>query len=200
MSISSRSTRQVRKTRETSIELELNLDGSGACEGSTGIGFLDHLLSLFAAHSGFDLRLSAAGDTHVDDHHLVEDIGIVIGQALSQALGSKAGIHRYGAETLPMDDVLVLVAVDLGGRFWFASDYRPERETVGGLSTEMVNHFFRSLACAAMMNLHIRMLSAGENEHHRIEGIVKAFARALRTAVRRDSSLGDRIPSTKGSL
>jgi imidazoleglycerol phosphate dehydratase HisB len=189
-----------RKTGETNIELELVLDGSGKAVAESGVGFLDHMLVLLSQHSRMDLTLKAAGDLDVDEHHLVEDVGIVLGQALSQALGGKEGIDRYGASLIPMDEVLAAVAIDLSGRFTFVSDYRPQRETVGDLPTELVDHFFRSLALEARMCLHIRMLEPGQNEHHRIEAIFKAFARSLRTALRIDPALGDAIPSSKGRL
>ena len=189
-----------RKTAETSIEVELNLDGSGKARAASGVGFLDHMLELLARHSRIDLNVSAAGDLDVDEHHLVEDVGIVLGQALAEALGAKQGIERYGSSLLPMDEVLVAVALDLSGRFAFVSDYRPQRETVGDLPTELVPHFLRSLAVEARMALHVRMLEPGENEHHRIEAIFKGLARALREAVRIDPTAEDAIPSTKGRL
>jgi imidazoleglycerol phosphate dehydratase HisB len=189
-----------RKTSETNIELELVLDGSGKSAIQSGIGFLDHMLVLLSQHSGADLTLKAAGDLDVDEHHLVEDVGIVLGQALAEALGGKEGLERYGASLIPMDEVLAAVAIDLSGRFAFVTDYRPQRESVGDLPTELVVHFFRSLALEARMTLHIKMLEPGENEHHRIEAIFKAFARALRASVRIDSQLGDAVPSSKGRL
>ncbi|MFZ0430329.1 MAG: imidazoleglycerol-phosphate dehydratase HisB [Acidobacteriota bacterium] len=189
-----------RKTAETSIEVELNLDGSGKAKAASGVGFLDHMLELLSRHSRIDLNVSAAGDLDVDEHHLVEDVGIVLGQALAEALGAKQGIERYGSSLLPMDEVLVAVALDLSGRFAFLCDYRPQRETVGDLPTELVPHFLRSLAVEARMALHVRMLEPGENEHHRIEAIFKGLARALREAVRIDPTAEDAIPSTKGRL
>jgi imidazoleglycerol-phosphate dehydratase len=189
-----------RKTRETNIELELSLDGRGRAEIEVGIGFLEHMLVLLCQHSRMDLTLKAAGDLDVDEHHLVEDIGIVIGQALAEAAGAKEGIERYGSSLIPMDEVLAAAAVDLSGRFAFVTDYRPAREIVGDLPTELVPHFFRSLALEARMSLHIRMLETGENEHHRIEAIFKAFARALRAAVAIDPTLGSEVPSSKGRL
>ncbi|UCF36483.1 MAG: imidazoleglycerol-phosphate dehydratase HisB [Acidobacteriota bacterium] len=189
-----------RQTSETEILLELKLSGNGASEISTGVGFLDHMLTLLAKHSRIDLKVEARGDLEVDDHHLVEDVGIVLGSALSQSLGDKAGIERYGAAMLPMDEVLVACAVDLGGRPIFVSDYQPVCERVGDLSTEMVNHFFRSLAFEARMNLHFKLMNPGENEHHRVEGMFKAFARALKVAVEIDPARAREIPSTKGVL
>ncbi len=189
-----------RETRETRIRVRLDLDGTGQTRIKTGVGFFDHMLELLACHSGFDLEVDAQGDLHVDEHHLVEDVGIVLGRALAEALGDKAGLQRYGWAALPMDEVLALAAVDLGGRFHFASEYRPVRERVGDLSTELVNHFFRSLAVEARMNLHLRLPDPGDNEHHRVEALFKAFARALRMAVGRTEGRESVIPSTKGVL
>lgn len=189
-----------RKTGETEIEIQLNLDGSGQSRCRVGMGFLEHMLALLAHHALFDLEVEARGDLQVDDHHLTEDLGIVLGQALAEALGEKRGIERYGSVLLPMDEVLVAVAVDLSGRFAFCCDYQPERERVGELSTEMVGHFFRSLALEARACLHIRFLNPGENEHHRVEAIFKGVARALRAAVRREARLAEEVPSTKGVL
>lgn len=189
-----------RETRETRIRVRLNLDGSGQTRINTGVGFFDHMLELLACHGGLDLEVEAQGDLQVDEHHLVEDVGIVLGRALAEALGDKAGLERYGWAVLPMDEVLALAAVDLGGRFHFASEYRPARERVGNLSTELVNHFFRSLAAETRMNLHLRLLESGENEHHRVESLFKAFARALRMAAGRTSGREAVIPSTKGVL
>ena len=189
-----------RTTRETQVQIELNLEGRGRYSAELQTGFFSHMLELLALHSSMDLRVQADGDLQVDDHHLIEDVGIVLGQALKQALGEKRGIRRYGWTLLPMDEVLVAVAVDLGGRFVFRSDYTPVREKVGDLATEMAPHFFRSLAVEAGANLHIQFLNPGENEHHRIEAMFKGFGRALRTAVSLDPAAGGRIPSTKGSL
>jgi imidazoleglycerol phosphate dehydratase HisB len=188
-----------RETGETKIEVRLNLDGQGNFSGATGLGFLDHMLQLTARHARIDLELRAQGDLQTDEHHLVEDIGIVLGQALSQALGEKRGIERYGWALLPMDEVLVAVALDLGGRCAFRCDYLPRREKVGDLPTELIPHFFQSVAVEGRLNLHIRFLEPGENEHHRVEGLFKAFARALRMAVRVDPE-NDQVPSTKGVL
>lgn len=189
-----------RRTRETQIDLRLNLDGRGDAQLNLPLGFLSHMLDLLVKHSLINLKVEAAGDLEVDDHHLTEDLGIALGQAIRQALGDKRGIRRYGFFMLPMDEVLCQVALDLGGRYAFASDYRPVREQVGDLSTELVNHFFASLANQGAMNVHIRLPEPGENEHHRVEAIFKCFARALRTAVESDPRLGDEIPSTKGAL
>jgi imidazoleglycerol-phosphate dehydratase len=158
------------------------------------------MLALLALHAALDLEIRARGDLNVDEHHTVEDAGIVLGSALREAIGEKRGIQRYGSCSLPMDDALVLCALDVGGRFYYCSDYEPEREKVGGLSTEMVDHFFRSLAVELRANLHFRFLSAGHNEHHRVEAMFKAFARALRQAVSIDQKMSGSIPSTKGTL
>lgn len=189
-----------RTTKETSITLTLNLDGQGTGDILTPIGFLNHMLELFACHSRFDLTLNAEGDTHTDDHHLVEDVGIVLGQALAQSLGDKAGITRYGAITLPMDEVLITTALDLSGRYAFVTNYAPRREMVGELSTEMVPHFFHSFAQEAKMALHLHFLEPGINEHHRIEAMFKSTARALRQAVAVDALAGGAVPSSKGTL
>ncbi len=189
-----------RQTNETQIGLNLNLDGQGAFSCDVEVGFFKHMLHLLALHASIDLDLKATGDLDVDDHHLVEDVGLVLGQALREALGDKAGIERYGSSLLPMDEVLVAVALDLSGRFTFCSDYVPQQEKVGDLSTEMVSHFFRSLAVEARANLHFRFLNPGENEHHRIEAMFKGFARALRQAVTLNARSGSSVPSTKGSL
>ncbi len=198
--MTARSAELTRETAETQIRLALNLDGGGACRCSTGVGFLDHMLTLAARHGRFDLTVEARGDLEVDDHHLVEDIGIVLGKALASALGEKRGIRRYGSVMLPMDEVLVAVAVDLGGRFAFRCDYQPRREKVGDLSTEMVAHFFQSLASESRIALHFRFLDPGENEHHRIEAMFKGFGRALREAAATDPEAANEIPSTKGVL
>lgn len=190
-----------RKTNETSITLRLNIDGKESSRiDLKGAGFFSHMLDLFAKHSGVELDLEAKGDLHVDDHHLVEDVGIALGTAIAEALGDKAGIERYGSAVVPMDEVLALAAIDLGGRFTYAGNYEPRRDQVGDLSTEMVNHFFASLASAARMSLHLRILVEGNNEHHRVEALFKAFARALRSAVRTDPNSEGSIPSTKGIL
>ncbi len=189
-----------RKTRETQIELKLDLDGGGNCDCNLGLGFLEHMLELLARHARIDLKVKARGDLKVDDHHLTEDLGIVLGQALGSALGKKEGIERYGSSVLPMDEVLVVVALDLGGRFAFSCDYQPQRDQVGDLACELAPHFFKSLAEALRCNLHFRFLNAGENEHHRIEAMFKGFARSLRMASRIDPEAKGAIPSTKGVL
>ena len=189
-----------RKTTETSIELSLNLDGSGKYEIDLELGFMKHMLELFSKHSLIDLKLKAIGDLEVDDHHLTEDIGIVLGQAIKEALSDKRGISRYGSRTLPMDEVLVVCCVDLSGRFGFETNYQPVREKVGDFSTEMMKHFFESLAVNAEMNLHIQYLNPGDNEHHRLEVAFKALGRALREACEIDERAKNLLPSTKGKL
>lgn len=188
-----------RETAETRIALKLNLDGSGASEIHSGVGFLDHMLTLFARHGGFDLTLRCEGDTWVDDHHSVEDIGICLGQAFQQALGEKRGVARYGQRLLPMDEALLLAAVDLSGRggCYYALELTAEK--VGGFDTELAEEFFIAFAREAGLTLHLRQL-AGRNTHHILEGAFKATARALREAVSLDAREADRIPSTKGVL
>lgn len=188
-----------RKTGETEIRIVLNLDGSGKSEIDTGVGFLDHMLNLFARHGRFDLKVSCKGDTYVDDHHSTEDIGIALGKAFEQALGDKKGITRYGSTILPMDESLILTAVDLSGRGLLAYDLRIPAEKVGTFDTELTEEFFRALAHNAGATLHIRQL-AGGNSHHIIEGAFKSAARSLKAAVAIDPALGDEIPSTKGVL
>ena len=189
-----------RETNETKIDLELNLDGSGKYEIDLELGFLKHMLELFAKHGLFDLKIKASGDLNVDDHHLSEDIAIVLGQAIKEAIGDKVGIKRYGSILLPMDEVLCVSAVDLGGRFSFETDYAPVREKVGDFSTEMLKHFFESLAVNAQMNLHIQFLNPGENEHHRLEAAFKSFARALRQACEIDARANKQLATTKGQI
>jgi imidazoleglycerol-phosphate dehydratase len=186
-----------RKTKETAISLRLNLDGKGACRAKTGVGFLDHMLDLLARHGGLDLAVTAKGDVHVDDHHLVEDVGIVLGQALKQALGKKEGIVRYGWAVVPMDEALVMCAVDLGGRPHLAYGLELPAKRVKGFDTELIEEFLRAVVNAAGMNLHLRQLD-GRNTHHIIEAAFKAFARALGQAVAPSGTGG--IPSTKGVL
>lgn len=187
-----------RKTNETDIRLKLNLDGRGLASVKTGIGFFDHMLNSFARHGFFDMELEADGDLHVDCHHTVEDTGIVLGTALKEALGDKKGIRRYGYFVLPMDEALVLAAVDLSGRPYFECDAQFTAERVGDFDTEMVREFFYALSYSAGMNLHIKVLS-GRNNHHIIECIFKTFAKALDMAVGLDGRIGD-VLSTKGSL
>ena len=188
-----------RKTGETNISLSLNLDGSGKGEINTGCGFLDHMLTLFKNHGRFDLTVKAKGDTYVDYHHTVEDIGISLGQAFKSALGDKAGIVRYGSTTLPMDEALILTAVDVSGRGFFVQDINISSNKVGDFDTELVNEFLIAFSYNAGMTLHVRQLS-GSNAHHIIEGIFKSLARTLKKAVAIDSALGGEIPSTKGVL
>ncbi len=188
-----------RKTAETDIRLTVCLDGTGECEIRTGVGFLDHMLTLFARHGAFDLTLFCQGDTYVDDHHSVEDIGIVLGQAIRAALGDRRGICRYGDIALPMDEALILAAVDLSGRGGFYGDLRIPAQKVGTFDTELVKEFLTALAVNSGMTLHIRQL-AGENSHHIIEGVFKALARALRRAAAVDPAFPDQVPSTKGTL
>ena len=188
-----------RKTAETDIRLTLTLDGTGKSDIQTGVGFLDHMLTLFARHGAFDLSLSCKGDTNVDDHHSVEDIGIALGEAFREALGEKRGVRRYGDVTLPMDEALILAAVDLSGRGGFYGDLHIPAQKVGTFDTELTEEFFIALARNGGMTLHVRQL-AGQNSHHIIEGAFKAVARALRTAVSVDPVFAGEIPSTKGVL
>ena len=188
-----------RQTSETNISLTLNLDGSGVSTVDTGCGFFDHMLTLFARHGGFDLTLTCDGDTYVDDHHTVEDVGIALGQAFAAALGDKRGIRRYGDRTLPMDETLILSAVDISGRGGCYMDLAIPTEKVGTFDTQLCEEFFIALAQNGGMTLHVRQL-AGRNSHHIIEGAFKAFARALRVAVAIDAAFAGEIPSTKGVL
>ena len=194
-----RSASVVRETRESRVEVSLSLDGSGRADIATGIGFLDHMLDALARHARFDLTLRAEGDLHVDQHHTTEDVGITLGQALHQALGERRGIRRFGDATVPLDEALALVAVDLGGRGWPVVDLRFSSPTLGGLSTEMIPHFLASFAMEGRFNLHVRLL-AGDNDHHKAEASFKALARALDDATRPDPRLGGAIPSTKGVI
>ena len=188
-----------RTTAETAITLRLCLDGTGASQVQSGVGFLDHMLTLFAKHSRFDLTLTCSGDTKVDDHHSVKDIGIVLGQALCQALGDKRGIRRYGSCILPMDEALILCAADLSGRSCLRLQAQLPTEKVGTFDTELVEEFFQALTREARMNLHLRQLD-GTNSHHIIEAMFKALGRTLRQAVAIDPDCRDEIPSTKGVL
>lgn len=188
-----------RKTKETDITLSLSLDGKGESKIDSGCGFLDHMLTLFASHGGFDLTLTCKGDVEVDDHHSVEDIGICLGQAFSKALGDKRGICRYGSMILPMDETLILAAVDLSGRSHLAFDLPIRAKKIGTFDTELIEEFFVSLVRNCPMALHIKLLS-GKNSHHIAEGAFKAVARALRGAVSIDPKGADTVPSTKGVL
>jgi imidazoleglycerol-phosphate dehydratase/histidinol-phosphatase len=185
-----------RRTSETDIYIELKLDGSGSCDISTGLGFFDHMLDQIGRHSGCDLTIKVIGDLVVDEHHTVEDTAIALGEAIRKALGEKRGIERYGF-CLPMDDCLAQVALDFGGRAWLVWDAEFRREKVGDVPTEMFFHFFKSLSDSALINLYIK--AEGINEHHKIEGIFKAFARALKMAIRKDPFVQS-LPSTKGVL
>ena len=188
-----------RKTAETAISLSLSLDGDGSSRIDTGCGFLDHMLTLLAKHGRFSLTLSCSGDTHVDDHHTVEDIGIALGSAFRQALGTKAGIRRYGSAILPMDEALILSAVDLSGRSHLSFDLQIPVEKVGTFDTELVQEFWLGFVRQAQCTLHLKQL-AGQNSHHIIEGCFKSAAVSLRTAVSIDPQFADDIPSTKGVL
>lgn len=186
----------VRNTAETKIDIKIDLDGTGSCHISTGIGFFDHMLDQIGRHSGIDLDVNVDGDLYVDEHHTIEDTGIALGEAIYQALGNKRGIDRYGF-VLPMDDCQCTVALDFGGRSWLVWDAEFHREKIGEMPTEMFYHFFKSFSDSARMNLYIS--AHGTNEHHKIEGIFKALARSLKQAIRRDV-FTYRLPSTKGVL
>lgn len=187
-----------RETGETKIDLSIDLDGTGKVSIRTGVGFFDHMLTLFAKHGLFDLTVQADGDTHVDDHHTVEDVGICLGQALREALGDKAGIVRYGSLTLPMEEVLVTAAVDLSGRVWFVDKTSFPTQKIGTFDTELVREFWQAVAANVPMNLHL-VLHHGGNSHHIAEATFKATARALRQAVAVDPRQAG-VPSSKGVL
>lgn len=188
-----------RNTKETKIRVTLDLDGTGKSDIMTGVGFMDHMLTLFASHGRFDLTVRCDGDTQVDDHHSVEDIGIALGQAFEQALGDKRGINRYGSMLLPMDEALLLAAIDLSGRDHLGYALEIPTQKVGTFDTELFKEFFLGFVRNCRSSLHLRQL-AGENSHHIIEGAFKAFGRALRQAVAIDEKNGNEIPSTKGVL
>ena len=188
-----------RDTKETKIKLKLSLDGSGNSDIDTGIGFMDHMLTLFAKHGRFDLTVKCDGDTYVDDHHSAEDIGICLGQAFREALADKKGICRYGDIILPMDEALILAAVDISGRSYLGYALEIPTEKVGSFDTELVEEFFIAFTSNAGIDLHLRQL-AGRNSHHIIEGAFKAAGRALRKAVSIDREASDEVPSTKGLL
>lgn len=188
-----------RKTAETDITLKLELDGSGYSSIDTGCGFLDHMLTLFARHGRFDLTVKCVGDTQVDDHHTTEDVGICLGTAFAQALGDKRGICRYGSTVLPMDEALILTAVDLSGRSFLGFDLPVPTQKVGNFDTELVQEFWLAFVRKAECTLHFKELS-GSNSHHIIEGAFKSAARSLKIAVRIDPVYADEIPSTKGVL
>ena len=194
-----RTAKITRVTEETNIVLTLTIDGSGKRKINTPIGFLNHLLEQFAKHGLFDLEVVASGDTHFDDHHVVEDIGIVLGQAFEQAIGDKTGINRYGFFILPMDDALATTAFDFSGRYGYRFDAEFRREQIGDLSSEMLEHFWGAFAQNARANLFIKS-EYGRNDHHKAEGIFKAVARAIRIASEFDERLGDQLPTTKGRL
>jgi imidazoleglycerol-phosphate dehydratase len=187
-----------RKTKETDVRVVLNLDGDGRSQVSTGLPFLDHMLDLFARHGLFDLEVACRGDLEIDDHHSVEDIAITLGQALTQALGDKAGIARYGEAVVPMDEALCRSVIDLSGRFYLVYEVQTRRQKIGNFSVELAEHFWRSLAETARFNLHIDCLR-GRNTHHILEGTFKATTRALRQAVSRDPRITG-VLSTKGAL
>lgn len=188
-----------RETRETKVFLELNLDGSGRYQVQTGIGMMDHMVEQLAKHGLFDITVDATGDIERDPHHLVEDVGLVLGQALNQALGERRGITRFGHAVVPMDESLVMVALDLGGRPYAGVDLRFDRELLGQLPTENLSHFLEAFAQEGRLNLHVREL-AGGNDHHRAEAAFKALARALSAAVRVDERIAGEVPSTKDVL
>lgn len=188
-----------RTTGETDVAVVLDLDGAGKSEISTGCGFLDHMLTLFARHGRFDLTVQAKGDTWVDDHHTVEDVGITLGDAFAQALGEKRGVTRYGSTILPMDEALILTAVDLSGRGLLCYDLAIPTEKVGTFDTQLTGEFFAAFARRADLTLHVKQL-AGVNSHHIIEGAFKSLARSLRTAVAIDPAAAGEVPSTKGVL
>ena len=187
-----------RKTNETDITLELNLDGNGSYEINTGVGFFDHMLAGFARHGLFDLKLLVKGDLEVDDHHTIEDTGIVLGQAIREAVGDKKGIRRYGSSILPMDETLVMTACDLCGRPYFVFSGEFSTEKMGDMSTEMVREFFYAVSYGAEMNLHMKILD-GMNDHHKAEALFKSFAKTLDMAVSFDARITD-VLSTKGRL
>lgn len=187
-----------RETKETKIEMKLSLDGTGTGAIETGIGFFNHMLEGFSKHGFFDLDIRAEGDLHVDPHHTVEDVGIVLGRAIREAVGDKKGISRFGYFILPMDDALALCSLDLGGRAYFDFECEFETERVGAFETQLVREFFYAVCTNAEMNLHIKMLS-GRNDHHKIEAMFKAFAKALDMAVSYDDRIKD-VLSTKGTL
>lgn len=188
-----------RTTSETDIKLSLSLDGTGRADISSGCGFLDHMLTLFAKHGRFDIELSCAGDTYVDYHHTTEDIGIALGEAFRMALGDKRGIRRYGDAALPMDEALILTAADISGRGYLGYDMQIPSEKVGAFDTELTEEFFTAFTRSSGITLHIREL-AGSNSHHIIEGAFKSAARSLREAVSVDPDFSEDVPSTKGVL
>jgi imidazoleglycerol-phosphate dehydratase len=187
-----------RQTAETDIELELDVDGAGQAAVQTGVGFLDHMLTLLAKHAAFDLRVAAKGDLHVDQHHTVEDVGICLGQAIKQALGDKAGIRRYGHFTLPMEETLATIALDLSGRYYLVFGVQFPSQKIGDFDSELVEDFWQAVAANALMNFHV-LIHYGRNSHHISEAIFKGSARALRMAIEHDPR-NPGVPSTKGTL
>lgn len=188
-----------RTTRETNIDVAIAIDGTGKCNAETKIGFLDHMLDLLARHGGLDLNVKADGDLHVDGHHTVEDIGIVLGKAIVEALGDKKGISRYGFASIPMDETLAVCSLDISGRPFLVFDAKFSSDRVGDFDTELTEEFFRALAFQAGITLHLRC-EYGGNDHHKVEAMFKAFARAFREAASPDARFADQIPSTKGTL
>ena len=188
-----------RATKETAITVELEIDGAGQSEISTGVGFFDHMLDQLARHGLFDLRVTCDGDLHIDEHHTVEDVAIALGQALDRALGDRAGIVRAAHAYVPMDEALCFAAIDISGRPYAVIQADFNGAHVGGLATDLVWHMFETIAIHARLTLHMRV-EYGRNDHHKVEGLWKAFARALDGATRKDDRLGEAIPSTKGSL
>lgn len=189
----------IRKTNETNVSIAMSIDGSGVKDINVPVGFLSHMLELFTKHGLFDLSVKATGDTYIDEHHTVEDIGIVLGVAFAKALGDKKGIQRYGFFILPMDEALATVAIDFAGRYSFRFECDFAREKIGDLSTELVKHFWDAFAQNAKVNLYIKVEN-GENDHHKAEAIFKATGRAIRMACEIDTRAKDQIPSTKGAL
>jgi imidazoleglycerol-phosphate dehydratase len=189
----------IRHTTETKIELHLTIEGKGQYKVATGIRFFDHMLELFTRHGGFDLDLTCNGDLDVDQHHTVEDVGIALGEAFAHAIGDKRGINRAGYFLMPMDETLAIAAIDLSGRTAYAVDTKVRARLVGDLQSELVTDFFEGFARGAQANVHVKTMY-GRSNHHKIEAIFKAFARALRVAVSRDSQLAEMLPSTKGLL
>ena len=189
----------IRNTTETKIELHLTLEGRGQYKVSTGIRFFDHMLELFTRHGGFNLDLTCKGDLDVDQHHTVEDVGIALGEAVARAIGDKRGINRAGYFLMPMDETLAIAAIDLSGRTAYAVDTKVRTRIVGDLQSELVTDFFEGFARGAQANVHVKTMY-GRSNHHKIEAIFKAFARALRVAVSRDTQLAEQLPSTKGLL
>ena len=189
----------IRNTTETKIELHLTIEGKGQYKVATGIRFFDHMLELFTRHGGFDLNLTCNGDLDVDQHHTVEDVGIALGEAFARAIGDKRGINRAGYFLMPMDETLAIAAIDLSGRTAFAVDTKVRTRLVGDLQSELVTDFFEGFARGAQANVHVKTMY-GRSNHHKIEAIFKAFARALRVAVSRDTQLAEMLPSTKGLL